>query len=73
MTQIMTQAIENVVFPRGLCSTEYGSSPVSRTKALKTLSFQGFSLFMNLLESALFDLGKRTRFLAVPKGANLAT
>jgi hypothetical protein len=25
-----------------------GSSPVSRTKALKTLSFQGFSLFWSL-------------------------
>ena len=40
MTQIMTQASKNAVFSRGLCSTEYGSSPVSRTKEhLKRCSF----------------------------------
>ena len=51
-----------------------GSSPVSRTKALKTLSFQGFSHRFNRQWTALFpilNLSLCIRLFARLKGANL--
>ena len=60
MTQIMTQALKNTVFSGVLEPSQSSSSPVSRTKALKTISFQGFFYVLNpLKKGSMSNVGVR--------------
>ncbi len=55
MTQIMTQTFENAVFPRGLRSTEYGSSPVSRTTIRPKTQFSDGYFMHNMQKQAIIQ------------------